>query len=210
VEEAVENGGGQCRIAEEGFPVIQDAIGRDQRAAAQLVSLMQQGLKHVGRRKRQQPGQEQIIEHQQIRLDEGLHCRAPFCCRGHRQPVEQFIRLPVRHAQALANRRIGNRLRHMTLPGTRWPDQERAVALGNELQRMQLKADPLRNLRVVAPVELRQRHALIQARCSIAALQQARLPPVQFILQDRREGFQETQICCLRFQNARLQRSADA
>jgi hypothetical protein len=42
MQEAIENGGGERRIAEEGFPVVQDAVGRDQRAAAQLVTLMQQ------------------------------------------------------------------------------------------------------------------------------------------------------------------------
>jgi hypothetical protein len=42
VQKAIKNRGGERRIGEEGFPVVQHAVGRNHRATAQLVTLVQQ------------------------------------------------------------------------------------------------------------------------------------------------------------------------
>ena len=82
----------------------------------------------------------------------------------------------------------------MTLPGAGRTDQNGAVALGDELQGMQLETDALGDLGVVAPIELRQRGAFIEAGELVAAFEETGLPAVELILEDDREGFEEGEI----------------
>ena len=79
----------------------------------------------------------------------------------------------------------------MALAGSGLADDQRVGALADELQGVQLKAGAARKLRIEAPVEVRQRGPLIQARALEAALGQARAAPVQLVLEHGGEGLQK-------------------
>ena len=73
-----------------------------------------------------------------------------------------------------------------------------AVALGNELQGVQFEAGALGDLGVVAPVELGERGALVEAGELEAAFEQPRLAAVELILEDGREGLEKGEVRDLR------------
>ena len=76
----------------------------------------------------------------------------------------------------------------MALAGAGRTDQDGVVALGDEFERVELEAGAPGDLGVVAPVELGERGALVQAAELEAALQEPGLPAVELVLQERAEG----------------------
>src|SRR3990172_343714 len=98
----------------------------------------------------------------------------------------------------------------MALSGSGPANEKRVLAAGDELQRMQLEASVLGQLRVEAPVEFGQRELLVEAGLLIAALDEARAAAVQFILQEKREGLDEGLVGALGLEDASVQRGAHA
>lgn len=64
------------------------------------------------------------------------------------------------------------------------------------------------HLGVEAPVEVSQRHALIEPALLVTPLHQVRAAPVQFVLQDQREGVEERLLRGLCLQDAGVKRGA--
>ena len=58
------------------MPVVDDAVGGDQGAAAQLVAPVEDGLQSVGALGGKLAGQEEIVEDGEIGVDEGLQALA--------------------------------------------------------------------------------------------------------------------------------------
>ncbi len=81
-------------------------------------------------------------------------------------------------------------------------DDQRVAPLGDELERVQLEACLARQLGVETPVEIGQRGALVQPGLVVAPLGQSGTAPVEFVLQDQREGLQEWLLGSLGLQDA--------
>jgi hypothetical protein len=73
----------------------------------------------------------------------------------------------------------------------RFADDQRVLAGGDELQRVQLEAGLARQFRVEGPVEFGERKLLFEAGLLVAALDEPGLAAIQFVLQDQREGLEE-------------------
>ena len=73
MQEPIEDRGGERGVAETFAPVVDYAIGRNNAAASQGVSAMQDGLKLVGGLGSDFSAKEQIVEHQQVGVDQRLH-----------------------------------------------------------------------------------------------------------------------------------------
>jgi hypothetical protein len=97
----------------------------------------------------------------------------------------------------------------VALARSRPADDQRVLSLGDELERVQLEACCPRQLGVEAPVEVGQRHALIEPALLVAPFHQARAAPIQFVLQDQREGVEERLLVDLGLQHAGVEGGAD-
>ncbi|CAL8474774.1 protein of unknown function [Caballeronia sp. S22] len=67
-----------------------------------------------------------------------------------------------------------------------------------------------RQLWIERPVEFRQGKPLLETRLLVATLDEARLSPVEFVLQNQREGLQKWLLAPLGLQHACLERVAYA
>jgi hypothetical protein len=85
------------------------------------------------------PGQEQVVEHQQVGLDPGLSRSA---CSWVLPGIagELGVGLEVAHIVALQRGLVGHGLGHVALAGAGLADDQRVGALGDELERVQLEA----------------------------------------------------------------------
>jgi len=98
----------------------------------------------------------------------------------------------------------------MALAGAGLADDQGVAALGDELQGVQVEAGLARQLRVKAPVEVLQSQPLVEAGLLAAPLVEPGATPVQFVLQDRSEGFQERLLAGLGLHEAGFERGVDA
>ncbi|GAB5097653.1 hypothetical protein YK56LOC_33690 [Caballeronia sp. HLA56] len=72
MQETVKNRRGHGVFAKVASPILDDAVGCDQNAAAMLVSLVNKGLQQLGRGIGDAFGEEQIIKHEEFGFNEGL------------------------------------------------------------------------------------------------------------------------------------------
>ena len=208
MHETVQQRGCRGVVAQVGPPVGDHAVGGHHQAAAQLVALVDQRLQQLGPALGQALGQEQIVEHHEIGVDDRAQARFARRCGAKHLLGHELIGVAVDHAVALQDRVVGDGLADVAFAGAWRADQNGVVGLGDELQRMQLEAGRLGQLGVEPPVELGKRELLVQAGLLVAPLDQARAAPVELVLQDQREGLQERLIGALRLEDARVQRSA--
>jgi len=85
VHEPVQDGAGHGGVAQIFAPVLHHAVGGDDHGSSQLVALVHDGLQQLGTHIGDAPGQEQIVQHQQVGLDPALELLGLFFCAG--QPV---------------------------------------------------------------------------------------------------------------------------
>src|SRR6266478_8629351 len=81
MHEAVQDGGGHGVVAEVLAPVLDDAVGGDDDTAAQFVAPVHHGLQQLGTGVGDAARQEQIVEHEQVRLG-ALAQHALLCVVG--------------------------------------------------------------------------------------------------------------------------------
>lgn len=105
--------------------------------------------------------------------------------RGEHERTEQLIGLGVLHAQAGTDGRVGDGFGDMAFASAGRADQDGVFPFGDELQGVEFEAGALGDFGVEAPVELRQRGALVEARLLVALFNLPRLAAVQLVLQDR-------------------------
>lgn len=105
---------------------------------------------------------------------------------------------------------IRHGLRNVALAGASLADDQRVLATGHELQGMQLETGLPRQLRVEGPVDFGERELLLESGLLVASLDKPRLAPVEFVLQDQREGLEERLLAALCLQHAGLERVAHA
>ncbi len=210
MHEAVEDGGGHGGVAEVLAPVLHDAVGGDDDGAAVLVALVDDGLQQFGRGVADAPGQEQVVEHEQVGLDPGAQHGCLLGGAGQGVVGELGVGLDVAHVIALQRGLVGHGLGHMALAGAGLADDQRVGAVADELESVQLEAGRARQLGVEAPVEVGQGGLLVQARLLEPTVVEAGSPPVELVLQHGAQGHQERLLAALRLQHARGQSVGDA
>ena len=171
---------------------------------------MDQRLQQLARTVANAPGQEEIVQYQQVGVEPGT--QLPLLIGTATQPVirKDTVGFEYPHIQALQRRLVGNRLGDPAFARAGFADDQRVLAFSDEFQRMQLEARLARQLRIEAPVKVRQGRTLVQTRLLVTTVQQTRTAAVQFILQNHRESLQERRLVCLRLQYASLQGGANA
>ena len=191
VHQAIEDRRRQGRITQIAFPVGDDTVRCDECAKPTLVAPVHEGLQLIGGVGAHPAREEQVIQDQEIGLRGGLpEALTGIPWGGHELP-EEGVGLGVQHPVARAHRGIGDGLGDVTLAGPGGADQERVLAFLHELQGVEIEAGALGYFRVVAPIKLLKRDPLIEPRELEVALEEARAPGVEFILQERREGLEE-------------------
>ncbi len=106
-------------------PILHDAIGGDDDAAAQFVALMDQGLQQGAGVVRDGAGEEQIVQHEEIAVDDGSQPDLALRRGVQDVAVEEVVGLKILDLVALQDRLIGNRLGDVGLPGARFADDAR-------------------------------------------------------------------------------------
>lgn len=200
MHESVKEGGGHGGVAQVFAPVLQHAVGGDDDGAARRVALLNDGLQEFDADVSDAPGQEQIVQLQQVRLNLGLELFGLLLCAC--QPVagELGVGLHVAHVVSLQRGLVGHCLGHKALAGAWLANDQRVGALADELQGVQLDAGAARQLRIETPGEVRQAQSLGQARAA----------PVQLVLQHGGEGLKEGLLGGLGLHYAGRQRLGDA
>lgn len=125
---------------------VHDAIGGDDDAAAQLVALMDQGLQQCAGVVKDGACEEQIVQHEEIAVDDGLQPDLALRRGVQGVVVEEVVGLKILDLVALQDRLIGNRLGDVGLPGARFADPQGVLAGGNERQGVELDASWRGNL----------------------------------------------------------------
>ena len=162
MHEPVEDGGGHGGIGQVFAPVLHHPVGGDDDGTVQFVALMDDGLQDLGGFWADAPCQEQVVEHQQVGLDPALEQLGALSGASQRVAGKLSIGLQVAHVVALADGLVGQGLGHMALAGAGLAYDQRIAALGDELERVQLKAGRSGQLGVKAPVQIGQRRLLVQ------------------------------------------------
>lgn len=110
-------------------PILHDAIGGDDDAAVEFVALMNQGLQQCAGIVSDGAGEEQIVQHEEIAVDDrrswASRCAGEFL---HGVAMEEVVGLNILDLVALQDRLIGNRLGDVGLPGARFADKQRAFS----------------------------------------------------------------------------------
>ena len=131
VQEAVEERGDRCGIAEELAPVIHRAVGRQERGRP-LVAAHDHLEEVLGGGVRELAHAEVVDDEQR---DGGQVREEPLAGaieRGIRQVLEQRMGFTIDHTVALVDRRAANGLREMTFAGARRTQEEDVLALQDE------------------------------------------------------------------------------
>ena len=211
MHEAVEDRRAHRVVAEVCAPVADDAVGGYDDATPELVAFVDDRLEQVACAVRDRPREEQIVQHEEIRV-EGRAEQLLSCRRrpGHRVLGEELVGLDVQNAVTLEAGVVGDGLGDVALARAGLSDEQGVLAAGDELQGVQLEARLLWNLGIEAPVKLLQRRLLVEAGKDISALDQPRAPPIELVLQDQREGLQKGLIGGLGLQHTGLQRRSDS
>ena len=84
---------------------------------------------------------------------------------------------------ALQDGLVGDGLRNVRFPGAWFTDDQRVVAGGDELQRVELEAGLARHFGIEGPVEFGEREFLFEAGELVAAFDKPGLAAIQFVLQ---------------------------
>ncbi|CKV76445.1 Uncharacterised protein [Mycobacterium tuberculosis] len=171
---------------------------------------MDQGLQQGAGVVRDGAGEEQIVQHEEIAVDDGSQPDLALRRGVQDVAVEEVVGLKILDLVALQDRLIGNRLGDVGFPGARFADEQRVLAGGNERQGVELEAGLARQFGIEGPVELGERELFVEPGLPVSSLDKAGLTTVQFVLQDQGEGLEEGLVGALRLQHARLQRVADA
>ncbi len=193
MHEAVQDGGGHGGIAQVSAPVLHNPVGGDDDRSAQLVALVHQGLQELGGVLADAPGQEEVVEDQQVGRHPALEQACALIGIGQRVSGELAVGLDVSNTHGPA----------------RWPGRPRPWRCGScrcracrrsgrcspvaeELQVQKLEAGRARQLRVEAPVEVGQgRTAHLSPDSSKETFHLAAGPSIQFVLQHRRHRYPE-------------------
>ncbi len=210
MHEPVEDRGAHRVVAQVCAPILHNAVGRDDNASMQFVALMDQRLQQraggVGDRTRQ----EQVIQHEQIALEDGSQPGFALGSRAQRVTVKEVVGLKILHLVALQDGLVGDGLRNVRFAGAWFTDDQRVVASGDELQRVQLEAGLARHFGIEGPVEFGEREFLFEAGELVAAFDESGLAAIQFVLRDQCEGFKERLLGALGLQHARFECVAHA
>jgi hypothetical protein len=139
VHQPVQNRAGHRRISQILAPVLHHPVRCHHQGVAQLVALVDNGLQHFCRLRRDPPGQKQIVYDQQIRLELLFEHVRPVLAARQRIPRKLGIRLQIPHVIALQRGLVRQRLGHMAVACARFAHNQCISPLGDELQGVQLK-----------------------------------------------------------------------
>ena len=98
----------------------------------------------------------------------------------------------------------------MTLAGAGRTEHQHVFLRLDEVERREFQHVAFRQARVVAPVEAREIFALGESRERVAPIEQSRAPPIEFILHEPGEGFEEIHLVIGDLQRARFERGSHA
>ncbi|MGF6979767.1 hypothetical protein QFZ94_008284 [Paraburkholderia sp. JPY465] len=136
MQQTIKDRRGHGAVAKVAPPVLDDTVGRDEDAATLLVALMDQCLQQFGRGIGNAFGEEQIVKHEEFGLDQGLEQPVLIGTCFHGIAGEHGVGLDVSHLHSLQGGVVGDSLGDMTFAGAGFADQQRVVAVGDELQRV--------------------------------------------------------------------------
>ena len=99
MHQPVQDGRSHGGIAQVAAPVLHHAVGSHHDGAAQLVALVHDHLQHLGGVPADAPGQEQVVQDEQVRLHPLLEERGALGDTGQRVTGELGIGLQVAHVK---------------------------------------------------------------------------------------------------------------
>ena len=153
VEESIEHGGDGRGVAQQLAPVLDGAVGSEDRARP-LVAAHDDFEEVFGGMGRELPHAE-IVDDEQWHRGQLAHVLlAPFVEGGVHQLFDQYVSFAVEHTMALLDRSEPDRLDEMALAGSGRPEEQDVLALADEASRGELEDELARDLRVEAEVEV--------------------------------------------------------
>lgn len=107
----------------------------------QLVALVHDRLQQLGGGLGDAAREEQVVEHQQVRLDVGAQQRGVLAGAAQRALRELGVGLDVANVEALQPGLVGDGLGDVALAGARLADDQRVGAVGERRRRRDRRAD---------------------------------------------------------------------
>lgn len=117
MHQTVEDGGGHGVVSEVLAPVLHDPVGGHDDAALELVALVHQRLQQLATSVADAAGQEQIVQHQQIGVEQHAYLLPLLGGVAQRVLAERAVSLQVAHVVALQRGVVGQRLGDVAFAG---------------------------------------------------------------------------------------------
>ena len=209
MHEAVEERSHDDHVAEQPPPVLERAVGGDDRGGALVAA-----HEHVGELVagvRGELAQEEVVDDQQLGgLELGAQLAQFTELARLADVLDELVGFAVVDSAAVCHGERGERFRNVALSGAGRTDEKRVFVRIDELECCELEHVAPGQPRVVAPVEALQVASLGQARQRIAPVEQARAAPIELVLHEPGEGFDEVHFVGGDLEGARLQRCGHA